>query len=528
MSDYIKTMRKHIGHDRLMVVGASTIVHKNGKILLIQRRDNGCWSYPGGLVEPGEVIEDAAKRELIEETGLTANKLELLGVFSGAALFYTYPNGDQVANNDVVFLCEDFTGDIITATNETTDLRWFDMDNLPIELSPPVRKPLAHCIEILIARSIIPHNRTIDTAATANTTCTPNTASPPVEPTNPIVTRITAGAFLSHGDNVLMMKRGLHKELGAGMWAGICGHIDTTDITNPRAIDLAETCLREVWEEVKIPRQDITGLTLRYIAMRKVGNEIRCHYHYFGTLKHEIPLPACDEGEFHWVQKSQILDRPMSATVREVVTHWMHNPANSGIYLIAVSADESTSAISPLDVAASHNAVSTTIRQEQPGDYDEVYNLVKDAFDSKEETCGTVPDYLNDLRTKDTFIPELSLVAERNGKIIGQIVLYKTDITTPDGCTCTELLLSPISVHPDYFRQGIARAMTEEVLRRACGLGYGAVFLCGDSTFYRKLEFVPSYEHNLFHVNDPHAEWSMVRTLYDGALDGITGTINTV
>ena len=66
-----------------------------------------------------------------------------------------------------------------------------------------------------------------------------------------------------------------------------------------------------------------------------------------------------------------------------------------------------------------------------------------------------MPDYLAELREKDVFVPELSLVAQNDdGQIIGQIVLYKTTITTPRG-ECVELLLSPICVHPNYFRRGI-------------------------------------------------------------------------
>ena len=155
MTDYIKSMRKHIGHERLMIIGGSVIVHKNGKILLQLRKDNDCWGYHGGCVELGEAVEDAAKRELLEETGLTANSLELMGIFSGAELFYTYPNGDMVANNDVVYLCEDFSGEIITETNETTDLRWFEIDNLPTNISPPVKKPLASCLKILKNRTVV-------------------------------------------------------------------------------------------------------------------------------------------------------------------------------------------------------------------------------------------------------------------------------------------------------------------------------------------------------------------------------------
>jgi len=167
------------------------------------------------------------------------------------------------------------------------------------------------------------------------------------------------------------------------------------------------------------------------------------------------------------------------------------------------------------------------IRQEKRKDYNEVYQLVKLSFESNEDTDGTVPDYLNELRIKNVFIPELSLVAERRGQIVGQITLYKTDITTPQG-KLTELLLSPISVHPNFFRQGIARAMTEEALIRARNMGFRAVFLCGNPDIYSKLGFVPSYSYSIYHKSDKLAEWSMVKELYKDALKGISGTVNTV
>ena len=167
------------------------------------------------------------------------------------------------------------------------------------------------------------------------------------------------------------------------------------------------------------------------------------------------------------------------------------------------------------------------IRRERPSDYDEVERLVKTSFAANADDDGTTHDDLNELRAKDVFIPELSLVAEKDGAIIGQVVLYKTDITTPNGKR-TELLLSPICVHPKSFRQGVARAMTEEALRKAKNIGFGAVFLCGDPDVYGKLGFVPSYRYNIFHKTDAAAEWSMVRELYNGALDGISGTVNTI
>ena len=175
------------------------------------------------------------------------------------------------------------------------------------------------------------------------------------------------------------------------------------------------------------------------------------------------------------------------------------------------------------------------IRQEKPSDYKEVYELVKMSFATVSDSDGTEPDYLNELRTKDTFIPELSLVAENeSGKLVGQIVLYKiaidkTVIVTQKG-ELIELLLSPISVHPDYFRRGIARALMERSFEIAKKLGFKAVFLCGDPKFYRKFGFIPTYEHGIYHATDKegNADWCMVRELVSGALRNISGILDIV
>lgn len=166
------------------------------------------------------------------------------------------------------------------------------------------------------------------------------------------------------------------------------------------------------------------------------------------------------------------------------------------------------------------------IRQEQPRDYEEIYELVKKSFATS--TNEGEWDYLNEVRKKDTFIPELSLVAENDdGKLIGQIVLYKTNINTSDN-VYTELLLSPISVHPDYFRRGIARAMMMEVFRIAKNMGFTAIFLCGNPDFYHRIGFKGSYEYEIFHIADKtkKAEWCMALELIPGALAGKAGSIS--
>jgi 8-oxo-dGTP pyrophosphatase MutT (NUDIX family)/GNAT superfamily N-acetyltransferase len=143
MNEYIKTIRKSVGHAPIIQCGASIIVvNEHGELLLQKRRDNGCWGYHGGSVELDEVVEEAAKRELFEETGLIAETLELLGVFSGEDMHYVYPNGDVVSNIDIVYICRNYTGEIKQELEEISELRFFAPDELPANISPPNVKAL--------------------------------------------------------------------------------------------------------------------------------------------------------------------------------------------------------------------------------------------------------------------------------------------------------------------------------------------------------------------------------------------------
>ena len=143
MSDYIMDLRKLVGHRPLLQVGAGVIVeNENGEVLLQKRADNHCWGYAGGSVELDEVVEDAARRELYEETGLIARELVLFGVFSGPDTHYIYPNGDEVSNVDIVYLCKSYEGTLKCQEEEVEELKFFPADALPENLSPPIRKPL--------------------------------------------------------------------------------------------------------------------------------------------------------------------------------------------------------------------------------------------------------------------------------------------------------------------------------------------------------------------------------------------------
>jgi len=148
MSDYILDLRKIVGHRPLIQVGASILVEDGeGKILLQRRKDNHCWGYAGGSAGLDENVEDAARRELFEETGLAAGQIELFGVFSGKEMHYVYPNGDEVSNVDIVYICKDFSGELEKQESEVEELKFFDIRHLPEEISPPARPALKKWIE---------------------------------------------------------------------------------------------------------------------------------------------------------------------------------------------------------------------------------------------------------------------------------------------------------------------------------------------------------------------------------------------
>lgn len=134
---YIMDLRAYVGHRPLIQVGSSVIVEDGqGRILLQRRTDNGLWCFSSaGSMEPGESAEETARRELLEETGLTANKLELVGVYTGAKEYAVYPNGDEVYNVEFFFVCRDWFGALTPQEDEVDSLRFFHPDELPDGLS---------------------------------------------------------------------------------------------------------------------------------------------------------------------------------------------------------------------------------------------------------------------------------------------------------------------------------------------------------------------------------------------------------
>lgn len=150
MTGYIKQMREIVGHKTIIQCSASVIcVDDSGKILLGKRNDNHMLGYSGGSLEIDEYVEDCARRELYEEMGIIAEELEFFCVNSGPEAHYIYPNGDEVSNFEIVYLCKQWQGFPKPNDGEMTDLRFYELSEIKLnEISPPIRNVVSKYINM--------------------------------------------------------------------------------------------------------------------------------------------------------------------------------------------------------------------------------------------------------------------------------------------------------------------------------------------------------------------------------------------
>ena len=112
------------------LVGAGALIHKTGRVLLLRRRwppNQGYWAFPGGLVEPGESVQDAVLREVKEETGLEIRLESLLDVITDIHL-------DELGRVKYHYVIVDYTatplGPRVTLNDESSSYGWFTPDEI--------------------------------------------------------------------------------------------------------------------------------------------------------------------------------------------------------------------------------------------------------------------------------------------------------------------------------------------------------------------------------------------------------------
>ncbi len=129
------------------------------------------------------------------------------------------------------------------------------------------------------------------------------------------------------------------------------------------------------------------------------------------------------------------------------------------------------------------------------------------------------------IRQSETFIPELSLVAENEaGEIIGHVLLSKIIIETQDQ-SIPSLALAPMAVKPEYQNQKIGSQLVKEALNRSKSLGFESVVVLGHKEFYPRFGFIPASKKSIRPPFDVPDEVFMVLELKENALQGIQGTV---
>ncbi|WP_203364495.1 NUDIX domain-containing protein [Bacillus sp. REN10] len=118
--------------------GVAMVVFNEKKQVLLQKRaDVGLWGLPSGHVEPGETVEEAAIREVHEETNLQIRIKKLIGVYSEpTSQIFHYPDGRTVHFITTCFLAEVIGGELRWQSNESLDVQFFTIDQLPTDLLP--------------------------------------------------------------------------------------------------------------------------------------------------------------------------------------------------------------------------------------------------------------------------------------------------------------------------------------------------------------------------------------------------------
>jgi ADP-ribose pyrophosphatase YjhB (NUDIX family) len=128
MSDYIQNIRSKVGHKLLLLPSVTVLVFdEQDRVLLVRHSDRNVWVAPGGMIEVDESPEQAAHREMLEETGCSVELQRIVGIYGGPEFRVRYRNGDEVAYVMTVFAAHITAGELRPDGQETIEAGFFSL-----------------------------------------------------------------------------------------------------------------------------------------------------------------------------------------------------------------------------------------------------------------------------------------------------------------------------------------------------------------------------------------------------------------
>lgn len=164
------------------------------------------------------------------------------------------------------------------------------------------------------------------------------------------------------------------------------------------------------------------------------------------------------------------------------------------------------------------------IRQETAADFRTVEEVVRDSFWNVYRPGCAEHFVLHCFRGNADFIPELDLVIETDGRIIGQIMYARAAIVTESGEKLPVATFGPVSVLPEYRGHGFGAQLISHSLGMASEMGFSAVMITGDLNYYKRFGFVCGKNLGVTYADDPDAEYFLALELRPDALSGVRGT----
>jgi predicted N-acetyltransferase YhbS len=164
------------------------------------------------------------------------------------------------------------------------------------------------------------------------------------------------------------------------------------------------------------------------------------------------------------------------------------------------------------------------LRQEVAADYKEVAKVIEEAFQLEPYSDHKEHFLVEKLRNSEAFIPELSIVAEIENKIVGHILLTRIRIRNKNE-SFESLALAPVSVKQNYQKKGIGGQLVRKPHVIAKELGFRSIVLLGHENYYPKFGYVLANKFGIKLPFDAPEENCMVMELVENGLKGVSGVV---